>query len=612
MKPASFIAFSLALVLAAPLRLGAQYSEERVLEKSFEQTTFFFVPSNLSPYGIGSFGSSAPGLLRDPLLDITINPAKLALDSAASTYLYTDYRSASNVKEHETGYSPPWLYENLRVPASLLYYPRVYLNIRRELEPVFSGAFICRPLPSAAEELYLGATYQLVTQDEKYYNIPQDIYRSVAGYDYAGRTAAAANSLPIVDKYSGEDNIHQTGHFISGFARFSPAPALAFGVKLSRVMFKREGALGATNLWDFSWTSTSIYSNRESRSQSYAHWDLSGGLEYRPTAQVTVGATGGYLWGDASQALRTTDSSYYSSASANQNPPSSWSSYYIQSGNTLELWRHAGKTVYGGIDLIAQLTPATTLSVFYQHQRAKVTIGLGSTTLDTSYSTYSWSSNASGNASTSQSYLTDVRAGGGSQTVSTDRIMGSLQWKVSPKVNVSLGALVEWESTDISTSEDVAAVSRSAYWSTNDPSSYYSSAYGQDESKNLLWTFTARRTSFQVPVFLTVQATDALEVLVGVNRNMAHWKIDDVTLAMFRYRTEASNGTVQRMENFGERYTEPAENVSDIRTTFIAGLTAAPSRNVKIRLLMVPNFTDTIDGSELEQLQWWIGVTLTP
>jgi hypothetical protein len=29
-------------------------------------------------------------------------------------------------------------------------------------------------------------------------------------------------------------------------------------------------------------------------------------------------------------------------------------------------------------------------------------------------------------------------------------------------------------------------------------------------------------------------------------------------------------------------------------------------------MLMVPNFQDTYEGTELQDLQWWIGLTLSP
>ena len=93
---------------------------------------------------------------------------------------------------------------------------------------------------------------------------------------------------------------------------------------------------------------------------------------------------------------------------------------------------------------------------------------------------------------------------------------------------------------------------------------------------------------------------------------MTHSKVDDVTLALFRYRNSNNNGTMTDQSNFGERYTTPTEELSDIRTTFLAGLTATPSGHFRVRLLVVPNFQDTFDGSQLENLQWWIGVNIMP
>jgi hypothetical protein len=187
--------------------------------------------------------------------------------------------------------------------------------------------------------------------------------------------------------------------------------------------------------------------------------------------------------------------------------------------------------------------------------------------------------------------------------------MAALRLEVSEKVNLSFGAQVEWQRTETSTCEAVLVAGRNAYWSTQNT---YNWNYAQDESKNLLWDFATRRTSFQVPVFVTIQALEALQILLGVNRDMSQWKIEDVTLALFRYRGSNDNGTVSRQENFGERYTSPMEQVSDVKTTFLAGLTLAPSSKFQLRLLMVPNFRNTFEGSELEQLQWWLGLTLTP
>ncbi len=594
----------LLLVVSFPRDLAAQYWGERVLEKGFEQTEFFFVPSNLLPYGIGSFKATTPGLLDDPLLNLAVNPAWYKTDSLSDTYLYADFRSARTIKDEGNGYIGPWV--DIRT-TDLMYrpYPWIYLNTRRELEPVFSGGYVGRPLPDMVPDLSLGATYQLVLQDDKYYSVPQDIYRSVVGADYAGNRAAAAESIPIVDRYSGQDNMHQRGHFIAVFGRYALPTIGSLGIKLGRVMFDRNGSYGSANLWGSGGQagSTSLWSNMESRSQGYGHWELTGGAEVCLSAKTTLGATGGWLWGDATQALHRNDSSYYGySWDANR-------SLYLRSGNTQQEWRHDGRTLLLGLDITSRLTERHTLRFLYQRQRATVDLGLGAAILDTSYSTYTYTYQDTPRTSTSYSMLRDQRDGSGQMTSTTNRLLASLQWQIDDRVHLVFGAQVDWQTTETKTSESVLARMSSVYKSTyND----YNWTYGNAESKDLSWTFKTERTSFRIPIFLTIKASQSIDVLLGLSRTMTRSKVEDVTLAIFRYRESNSNGAITRQENFGERYTTPTEEISDVRTTFLAGLTAAPSKHFSVRLLVVPNFKDTFDGSELEELQWWVGVNITP
>jgi hypothetical protein len=62
--------------------------------------------------------------------------------------------------------------------------------------------------------------------------------------------------------------------------------------------------------------------------------------------------------------------------------------------------------------------------------------------------------------------------------------------------------------------------------------------------------------------------------------------------------------------NFGERYTQPKERRTDIETSFLAGLTISPSHVFNIRLLAMPNFKDSYNGSELSDWRLWIGVNM--
>ena len=527
----------------------AQYWGERVLEKSFEQTDFFFTPSYLNPYGIGRFESSTPGLLKDPLLDYIVNPAGMKLDSLQWSYLYMDFRTARTVQDQPSWYYGPYLYWRRPVAAvDAIYYPQVYVNTRRVLEPVFSGALIGRPAENALHELVVGLSYQLVLQDDKYYSIPQDIYKMAPGLDYSGARAAAAESLPIVDKYSGKDNISQTGHFLNAFAQYSLPAGLDLGAKLSRVTFSREGSFGSSNLWDspYNSSSSSLWSNFEDRAQEYDHWDVAGGIRLHVTPQFAVGATLGYLWGSATQELGRDDSSFYESTYTSGSSYSG-SSYYDRSGHSDQDWSHDGKTTYFGIDLTSNPTPATTLTFLYRREASTVDITLGSGILDTSYSRYSWTDDAGTTISYSQSYLNDMRSGGGAQKRSVDRLQGSLQWRINDHVRLSIGAILEWQDTETKTTEAVELSSRSSYWSTTGT---WDSRRGQYEAKDLDWSFSAERTSFRIPVFVTITASEVVEILLGLNRDMAQWTITDVTLARFAYREASRNGVAERKENF--------------------------------------------------------------
>ncbi|MGB5875219.1 MAG: hypothetical protein WBG01_05210 [Bacteroidota bacterium] len=582
--------------------LAAQYWGERVLEKSFERTEFFFTPSYLNPYGIGTFESVTPGLFKDPLLDFIVNPAWIRLDSLRWSYLYMDFRTARTVTEQPSWYHPPYLYGG-QVAMDAMYYPQVYMNTRRELEPVFSGAVMGRPAQEIVPELIVGLTYQLVLQDDKYYSIPQDIYKTTAGYDYSGARAAAGESLPIVDKYSGKDNMSQTGHFLTGFSRYAFPIGLDMGAKLSRVTFSREGSFGSSNFWESSRSGSSLWSNFEDRAQEYSHWDVAGGIRYHLNPGFRIGAMLGYLWGDAVQELGREDSSYYSSTY------SSGSSHYNRSGDTGQQWAHHGRTTYFGVDMSSKPTRATTLTLLYRHEQSTVDIASGSGILDTSYSQYSWMDNTGTVTSNSQSYLNDARSGVGTRDQRTERITGSLQWTINDQVRLSIGAIVEWQNTETRTTEAVQLASRSAYWSTSGKWDY---RYSQYEAKDLDWTFSVERTSFQIPVFVTITASGVVEFLLGLHRDMAQWRITDVTLARFAYRVTSSNGVVERKENFAERYTMPTEQVTDVRTAFLAGLSLNVSQALNVRILMVPEFRDTYEGTELQDLQWWLGLSLTP
>jgi len=171
--------FLVMAVLVTTHSARGQYWDEGVLEKSFEHMDFYFTPSHLNPFGIGSFANSTPGLMDDPLLNLIVNPASLYSDSTQSRYLYMDFRGIHHAEEQNYSVMP--MYDIESGSSYKFYFPTYYMESRKEVLPIFSAAYLSRPVPRKLPGLFLGFTYQAILQDDDYYTIPTDIYKSDVG-----------------------------------------------------------------------------------------------------------------------------------------------------------------------------------------------------------------------------------------------------------------------------------------------------------------------------------------------------------------------------------------------------------------------------------------------
>lgn len=590
--------------------LLAQYDAERVMEKSFEQSDFFFMPYRFIPYGIGPFRNSVAGMLDDPFLALDINPARTYRDSTGAGYFMADFRNAKTVTDLNDNFYPYPMLRTASMDASIWYpFPRYYVQTRRELEPAISLGYLLHPMPESWSSLSLGVTYQLVTQDEDYYAIPQDVYKSVMGADYNGIRAAGTENIPIVDKYRGANEMHQEGHFLSAFFGMDLIERLQVGAKVGRVSFERSGAYGSNNLWDNgSTTSSSYWQNWESREQSYGHWEGSVGLRYALTGGLSLGVTALRLEGTADQTLPRNDSSFYSYGTVDD-PVGSWGIY--QSSGVQDLaWKHDGGTTVLGADLTSQISETRTFQMYYQYARQDVDITLRGDIRDVSSGRSRWSWDTTEYRYQSTYGLSDLRTGNGTIVATSHRLAASYAWKLGESVKLSLGGQVDVLDRETNTSEAVTATRYSRYQSTGSyPYAWFDSTA---EVKELRWAFTTSLKRLTIPIFLTYRASDAVELLVGLNRTASSWEAEEVTLAVFQQRVAAdANGTTTRTM-FGERYTQPRERSSEVRTALMAGLIVTPTPSLSIRFIGVPNYVDTYHGSELSDIQLWLSITVRP
>jgi hypothetical protein len=250
------------------------------------------------------------------------------------------------------------------------------------------------------------------------------------------------------------------------------------------------------------------------------------------------------------------------------------------------------------------------LQLIYQYTHQNTDILLSGSILDTSFgrSRYRWDTTVY--RYDSEYALVDERSGTGTTVATSHRLSGSYQWKLGESVSLSIGGQYESRESETNTQEGVTARRHSRYLATGSyPSAYFDSTA---ESKTLFWNFRTRLTRVTIPVFLTIRASASAELLFGLNRSASSWTAEDVTLAVFDERLHSDTQGSTREQNFGERYTQPRERMSEVRTTLMAGLTVSPSPSLSIRFLAVPNYIETSRGEELSDIQLWISLSVRP
>ncbi|OGU37628.1 MAG: hypothetical protein A2058_11060 [Ignavibacteria bacterium GWA2_36_19] len=97
---------------------------------------------------------------------------------------------------------------------------------------------------------------------------------------------------------------------------------------------------------------------------------------------------------------------------------------------------------------------------------------------------------------------------------------------------------------------------------------------------------------------------DNFELVLGFNRILNGWEIEDRTTAYFTRREKNDNGQVTVETNFGERYTQPTEKITEDFAKVMTGVNVNLTKALKVNLLLDPEFDD-----EFRLAQWWLGFT---
>jgi hypothetical protein len=595
------------IMLLFPVLLSAQYWGERVTEKSFESSNLQFNSYYFNPFGIGQFKDATVGLLDDPFVNLYLNPAAIAPDSLRRNYLYIDFRG-DRTEQEITSYAAPMNYYDARLSfAPVPPDPRWYSETRSEPEALFSAAIITYPLQ---KRFMVAATYQFIYKEEPFYQPPTYIYNSRYGYDANSKAMIDESSVPVIDRSSGQDEMLTSAHLFSLNAATSLTGRLDLGFGLNAVRQERDGSYGRLDNDQYSSQENQDWYNLYStdKNQDYSHIDLNGGLRYQFNDAVTAGFKLGYLQGKATQKLNKIDTSSYTYDYSDKN----WNRS-LRSALTNQSWNRDGGGFYGGVQVEYQINPGRRFIVSLSQDNKETDLDNSSFIIDTSYYAGHWESSYGFSDYYSHSRLSDRRAGSGKSELSRRQARLALISQESARAAIHIGLYLLDEKTTTATSEPVTSrqhsySSNNGWWidSDNDTSRHnYLYSYQRDEDKRLEWKYVSERQSLQIPVIVEFKVAQNWQLMFGVNRIWNRWKIEDQTTAWFTRRMTNDNGKIETETNFGERYTEPRQILTDNTTDFIAGLKIDLSPTFGVNLLVDPQIEP-----EWRVAQWWLGFKL--
>ena len=596
--------FVILLILVPAVK--AQYYGERTTDQNFEESSLYFQSHYLNPFGIESFKSVSPGLIDNPFLNLYINPASLPDLKDNSMLFYLDFRGDRTEAPIVQNYVVPLYY-------SASYY-RPYYDLRWksqsriEPEPVVSFGLLTYPLSELTKKFFVGGTFQFIHGEDKYYQMPFFINSPVYAYDSFGvKTLANAASVPVQDIYSGRDDMVTDAKLFSLFAGYALSDKLTLGVSLNGVHHSRDGGYGNSYTEEYGNTNNSDRSNSssEARNQKYHHIDISAGLNYMPVPEITVGIKAGILNGTADQDYTSLSNYYYK-----YNTPEvsdSWS-YNISQNSTIQTWNHDGSTKYLGINFNKKLKDDKEINFYYKYSRSNVDVSTSSGINDTSYSSYRWVSSYDSSWGESRGFSSthDNRTGGGERVANIHEAMINFKWRLTESSTINIGVYINSTDNTITSNEPVYATNESNYNYTNSNPQYNNNYYQKlIEDKTLVWTYNSDKFSLQVPVLLNFRFGQQWGMMLGINRIYNSWNVTDQTTAYFNLRERTQDTVVKSETNFGERYTQPAERVSDKQTKIFMSFDASITSSFTARLTIDPEFEHLFRVD-----QWWLSFEL--
>ena len=298
----------------------------------------------------------------------------------------------------------------------------------------------------------------------------------------------------------------------------------------------------------------------------------------------------------------TTRNDYFSQYNTPNVTPD-WS-YYFSKSSTTQKWNQDGKTKYAGINFSSRKEGKEFFG-YARYSESRIDLSSNSIITDTSYNSSRWI-NTYNNENTIYDYsgnslVSDLRSASGLMQKKKLEYELGFRWQLTSFNTISVGLYGSSAQNEITDNEPVIALRRSDYVNNNSSGQNYSYSYRLFENKMLEWKYSADYWTLQIPILLSFKLNDNFELMLGVNRILNAWEINDQTTAYFTVREQSNNGEVKNEKNFGERYSQPRQRITENSTDFITRLNVSITPAFNINLLVDPEFE-----SMFRIAQWWL------
>lgn len=581
----------------------AQYWQERTTEHNFESSSLFFTSHFLNPYGMKDIKQLSVSLIDDPFLNSYLNPAILPKIENGSTKIYLDFRGDRTEEAIVSNYAVPMYYESasyFRMP-----YPdyRYISNTRSEPEPIVSLGIITYPIESLKNKFYVGGTFQYIKSKDDFYSTQFSIYNSNYYYDSFGASVRGnqESSVPIIDRYSGSDEMIFTGKLLTLFSGINLIENLNAGLFFNTISYDRNGSYLYDYKDDFGNLDNNISENKnlKSREQNYSHLDFALGLQYN-LDEFSIGIKGGYLDGDVDQIHK--DESKYIYQYQTPNVTENWShSYSIY--NSAQNWAQEGNTKYISLNFSKNYENHK-VKGYYKYSQSNVNSKTNTAIFDTSNYSSRWVNNYNSVEEiylyNSDSYMKDNRTGIAERENFIHEFMANVDWSLTENITLLSGIYFNNSKSLITTTEN-AISDRASFYRSHSTSYNYQNNYAENADKQLTWNYENKYFTFQIPIIFDFKFGEKFGLMLGLARVFKDWEITSVTDVYFRSREVNDNGTIKNAQNFIERYTSPKDTYTEDSTNFFTKFNVAISKQLKVGLLIDPEFDHTFRIA-----QWWL------